>query len=59
MRGLNGRLDGRRSRGFIRAKESTLKLLQLLVEAFEEIVIIRDGKAEIFSEMPRSAVAAG
>lgn len=25
----------------------------------EEIVIIRDGKAEIFSEMPRSAVAAG
>ena len=25
----------------------------------EEIVIIRNGKAEIFSEMPRSAVAAG
>lgn len=25
----------------------------------EEIVIIRDGKAEIFSEMPRTAVAAG
>ncbi|RYE60464.1 MAG: M24 family metallopeptidase, partial [Hyphomicrobiales bacterium] len=25
----------------------------------EEIVIIRNGKAEIFSEMPRTAVAAG
>ena len=25
----------------------------------EEIVIIRDGRAEIFSEMPRMAVAAG
>lgn len=28
-------------------------------QRLEEIVIIRDGKAEIFSEMPRDAVAAG